>query len=82
MTTRKVSDRTEPKVSDLTVAEFRELIREVVTECLAEMYEDFHPGLELSDEFAAKLQASLDSVAAGEPTVPAEEIAKRLGLKW
>ena len=78
--TQKVSDPAMQKVSDLTVSEFRELVREVVTECLGEMYEDFHPDLELSDEFAEKLQASIDAVAAGEPTIPWEEVKRRLGL--
>ena len=40
------------------------------------MYEDFHPDLELSDEFAEKLQASIDAVASGEPTIPWEEVRR------
>ena len=59
MTTRKAADPTAQKVADLTVAEFRGLIREVVVECLGEMYEDFHPDAELTAEFAGKLQASI-----------------------
>ena len=38
MTTRKAGDSTAQKVADLTVAEFRELIYEVVVECFGEMY--------------------------------------------
>ena len=37
-------------------------------------------GLELNPEFAAKLQASIDARAAGEPTIPAEEVYRSLGL--
>ncbi len=82
MATEKVADPAAQKVSDLTVSEFRELIREVVTECLAEMYEDFHPDLEFTDEFAEGLRASIDALAAGEPTIPAAQVAEELGLSW
>ena len=36
-------------------------------------------GLELRPEFAAGLQASVDARAAGEPTIPWEEVKRRLG---
>ena len=38
MTTQEVGDSTAQRVADLTVAEFRELIYEVVVECFGEMY--------------------------------------------
>lgn len=74
------AEAAEPKVSDLTVSELRELIREVVLDCIAESYEDFHRDLELNPEFAAGLQASIDARAAGEPTIPWDEAKRRLGL--
>ncbi len=37
-------------------------------------------GLDLRPEFAAGLQASIDARAAGEPTIPWEEVKRRLGL--
>ena len=37
-------------------------------------------GLELRPEFAAELQASVDARAAGEPTIPWEEVKRRLGV--
>ena len=74
------AEAAEPKVSDLTVSQLRELIREVVLDCIAESYEDFHRDLELNPEFAAELQASIDEVAAGAKTYSAEEVAKELGL--
>lgn len=80
MTTPKTAEVTEQKVSDLTVSELRELIREVVLDCIGESYEDFHRDLEISPQFAAELQASIDARAAGEPTIPAEEVYRRLGL--
>ena len=69
MTTPKTAEVTEQKVSDLTVSELRELIREVVLDCIGESYEDFHRDLEISPQFAAELQASIDARAAGEPTI-------------
>ena len=74
------AEAAEPKVSDLTVSQLRELIREVVLDCIGESYEDFHRDLELNPEFAAGLQASIDARAAGEPTIPWEEAKRQLGL--
>lgn len=70
----------EQKVSGLTVSQLRELIREVVLDCIAESYEDFHRDLRLNPQFAAELQASIDEVAADGKTYSAEEVAKDLGL--
>ena len=74
------TEAAEPKVSDLTVSELREIIREVVLDCIAESYEDFHLDLRINPQFAAELQASIDEVAAGGKTYSAEEVAKELGL--
>ena len=80
MTTPKIAEAAEQKVSDLTVSQLRELIREVVLECIGESYEDFHRDLEFNPQFAAELQASIDEVAAGAETFSAGEVAKELGL--
>ena len=80
--TSEQADVAEQKVSDLTVSQLRELIREVVLDCIAESYEDFHLDLRINPQFAAELQASIDARAAGEPTIPWEEVAKSsLGCK-
>ena len=71
---------TEQKVSDMIVSQLRELIREVVLDCIDESYEDFHQDLRINPEFAAGLQTSIDEVAAGGKTYTAEEVAKELGL--
>ncbi len=70
----------EQKVSDLTVSQLRELIYEVVMYCIGESYEDFHSDLRINPQFAAELQASIDARAAGEPTIPAEEVYRQLGI--
>ena len=80
MTTPKVAEAAEQKVSDLTVSQLRELIREVVLDCIGERYEDFHRDLEFNPQFAAELQASIDEVAAGAEAFSAEEVAEELGL--
>ena len=67
-------------VADLTVDELKRLIREVVIQTLSEMSGDPDEGLELNDEFKLELQRSLAKVEAGGKTIPAHEVAARLGL--
>ena len=70
------------KVSDLTTDELRSIIREAVLETLSDLLEDPDEGLELREEFAAELEASIKAVEAGQPTIPAEEFARKHGLSW
>jgi len=70
------------RVADLSIDEFRKLVREIVIETLLEVLGDPDEGLELRDDFAAELHRSLAAVEAGEKTVPVQEIAARLGLTW
>ncbi len=70
------------KVADLTVEDFRELVRELVTQTLLEMFGDPEERLELRDEFGAELQRSLAAVEAGGKTIPVQEVAAKLGLTW
>ncbi len=72
----------QPKVADLTVDEFRALVRESVTQTLLEVLGDPDRGLELRDDFAKELERSLTTVESGGKTVPADEVAARLGLTW
>ncbi len=71
---------TSQKVSDLTITEFRELIRETLMETLAELTDDPDAGLELRGEFVAEVQRRMGAVKAGEPTIPIEEVARKHGL--
>jgi len=52
-------------VADLTIDEFKSLVREVVTETFVEMFSDPDEGLELRDDFKMEIQDSLATVAAG-----------------
>ena len=67
-------------VGDLTIAEFRALVREIVVEVVVELI-DPDEGLELSDWAVARLEKAEAEIAAGERhTIPLEESARRLGL--
>ena len=70
------------KVADLTIDEFRDLVRAVVIQTLSEMLDDPDEGLELRDEFAEELQDSLAAVETGSKTVSAQRVAEKLGLTW
>jgi hypothetical protein len=70
------------RVADLTVNEFKDLIREVVTETLAEILRDPDEGLEVREDIKIALQRSLADVQAGGETLSAEAVAAKLGLDW
>ena len=64
-------------VAELTIDEFRELIRETVAEVVAELLDDPDEGLEFREEFAVEMERRL----SGErKTIPAAEVYRRLGL--
>lgn len=69
-------------VADMTVDQFKALIKEVVIETLSEVLADPDEGLELREDFKVKIQQSLASEKAGEKIVPVEEVAAKLGLSW
>ena len=69
-------------VADLTVDQFKNLIREVVIQTIIEVLGDPDEDMELRDEIKVKIQQSLAAVKAGEKIIPAEEVAAKLGLIW
>ena len=73
---------TPSKVADLTIDEFRDLIRAVVIQTLSEMLGDPDEGLELRDDFAEELLGSLTAVETSSKTTSAQEVAEKLGLTW
>ena len=73
---------TPAKVADLTIDEFRDLIRAVVMQTLSEMLDDPDEGLELRDDFAEELLGSLATVETGSKTTSAQKVAEKLGLTW
>jgi hypothetical protein len=68
------------KVADLTTDELRAIIREAVLETLSDLLEDPDEGLELREDVALRLEASIKALEAGEPTISAEEADRLLGL--
>ena len=73
---------TPSKVADLTIDEFRDLIRTVVIQTLSEMLGDPDEGLEMRDDFAEELLGSLAAVEASGKTTSAQKVAEKLGLTW
>ena len=63
-------------VADLTIAEFRALVREIVVEVVEELI-DPDEGLEPRPEFIEEMK---ELMASDEPTIPAEEVYRQLGL--
>ena len=53
-------------VAELTIDEFRALIRETVTEVVADLLDDPDQGLELSDWAVARLEKAQREAATGQ----------------
>ena len=68
------------KVADLTVDEFKSVIRETVAQTLAELLGDPDEGLALRKELSSELLAALKEPKAQYKT--AQTIADNLGLDW
>lgn len=68
----------DPKVADLTIGEFKTLVRESVAESIAELLRDPDEGLPLRDDFAEELRQSLAEVRAGGETSKLSEFVSDL----
>ena len=69
---------TSPRIADLTVTEFKQLVRESVAQSMAAMLGDPDEGLSLRDDFAEELRRSLAEVDAGGKTTSLADAAERL----
>ena len=69
---------TNPRIADLTVTEFKQLVRESVAQSIAAVLGDPDEGLRLRDDFAEELQRSLAEVEAGGRTTSLADVAERL----
>ena len=68
-------------VAELTIDEFRALIRETVAEVVAELLDDPDEGLELSDWAVARLEKAQREAASGQrSTKPLSEAARTHSL--
>ncbi len=68
-----------PMVADLTVTEFKELVREAVSQSLTELLADPDEGMVLRDDFAEALRNSLREVQAGGSTTSLSDVLKDVG---
>jgi len=69
------------KVSDLSVEELKNLIKQTVQETLNEMLDDPDAGLEFKPEFVREVQESFSYVKHGGKTIPLKQFVKEHGLK-
>ena len=67
---------------DLTIEELKLLIQETVAEMIQSLIVDPDEGKQITSEVKQQLLHSLQHTQAGERGIPAEELAKRLGLTW
>ncbi len=67
-----------PKIQDLSLEELKAFIDETVDKRLEERLGDPDVGLEVKPEVIDRIRKSRRS----KVTIPAEKVAKRLGLKW
>ena len=70
------------KVTDLTIEEFQELVRETVLQTLLEILSDPDSGLELQEYLKEELRSSIKYVETGGEMMPVHEVAEKLGLTW
>jgi hypothetical protein len=70
------------QVKDLTIEELKLLIQETVAETIQSLIADPDEGKQIKPEVKQQLLQSLQRTQAGERGIPAEEVAKKLGLTW
>jgi len=70
------------KISELTVGELIEIIEDVVERKIYEIAYDPDEGLELKPEVVERLKKSFEETKSGVRGIPADEVAKKLGLNW
>ncbi|NEO88776.1 MAG: hypothetical protein F6K56_00180 [Moorea sp. SIO3G5] len=70
------------QVKDLTIEEFKVVIQETVTETIEALLSDPDKNKQLRPEVVQELIDSMHRTQLGEPSIPAEEVAEKLGLNW
>ena len=69
-------------VKDLSVEDLRKLIGDVLEEKLRELLGDPDAGLLLRPEIRERLLRTLNQPQDSRQTIPAGEVARRLGVDW
>ena len=67
-------------VRDLTTDQFKALVQEALEEALMDLLGDPDEGLQLREEVTDTVLASLARTQRGEKGIPAEEVARQLGI--
>ncbi|MGE3799929.1 MAG: hypothetical protein AB7H80_02800 [Candidatus Kapaibacterium sp.] len=71
------------RVSDLTLSDLRQLIKDVVVETLRETLSDPDNGMELQEGIIERIEQSLLDLKSGKSqTTSASDVASSLGLEW
>ncbi|MBN3927165.1 hypothetical protein [Nostoc sp. NMS4] len=70
------------QVKDMTIEELKLLIQETVAETIQSLMVDPDEGKQIKPEVKQQLLDSLQRTQSGERGIPAEELAKNLGLTW
>lgn len=68
------------QVKDMTIEELKLLIQETVAETIQSLMVDPDEGKQIKPEVKQQLLDSLQRTESGERGIPAEEVAKNLGL--
>ena len=68
-------------LKDLTIDEFKAVVGEVIEEKLRELLADQDAGLSLRPEIEARLREQLQNPQLDGESIPAAEVARRLGLE-
>jgi hypothetical protein len=71
-----------PKIGEMELDELRQWIEAIVEQKLLEMLGDPDEGLTLRPEIAERVRRTLVEIARGQTFMPAQEVAKELGLEW
>jgi hypothetical protein len=69
-------------VKDLSIEELRALVAEMVEEKLREILTDPDGGLSIRPEVRERLLRDLQEPQEDVQNIPADEVARRRGLKW
>ncbi len=70
-------------IAELSIADFKNLIRETVNETIVDFFSDPDEGLVLKEEVAEYIHASIKKLNTENlETTSAEDVAKNLGLEW
>ena len=70
----------QPRIADLTVDEFKDLVRATMMQSFADLLGDPDEGLVLRDDFVDELRRSLAEIDAGGRTSSLTEVTDRLDL--